>query len=360
MDVLFEEEKLKLDALIPKVNPLSCTTNVKHLLAKTDDILDLDEACKLSIKKDYKNFCRVHHPDKTTDEENSAGLYIMKQYGEAFLRPIEDDFKVVWVFMGYAAMTFAELKLEDLNVTEICKINRDIGVLEDLVAKCEHLWDETRQVIREVKRIFTFMKQYTCMKEDGYCMIHSDEISFIQKSDCENCRPIKEEIIVIDLIESDDVNHIEPESEKLSYSQSYEITLRSELNSLDTKTLLAIAKSKDLDLMTINEKNDLIDIIVESDLKEPDIFNVKNHKKRVNPKRKSIPHDTWEKCIIENVDSLPYDIDGTKIYELPYDPSPNMKMRSSIDGRKWGTWATSSRRGFNGISMFILFNVRSF
>ena len=82
----------------------------------------------------------------------------MKQYGEAFLRPIEDDFKVVWVFMGYAAMTFAELKLEDLNVTEICKINRDIGVLEDLVAKCEHLWDETRQVIREVKRIFTFMK----------------------------------------------------------------------------------------------------------------------------------------------------------------------------------------------------------
>ena len=65
MDVLFEEEKLKLDALIPKVNPLSCITNVKHLLAKTDDILDLDEACKLSIK-DYKNFCRVHHPDKTT------------------------------------------------------------------------------------------------------------------------------------------------------------------------------------------------------------------------------------------------------------------------------------------------------
>ena len=75
MDVLFEEEKLKLDALIPKVNPLSCITNVKHLLAKTDDILDLDEACKLSIKKEYKFFCRVHHPDKTTDEENSAGLY---------------------------------------------------------------------------------------------------------------------------------------------------------------------------------------------------------------------------------------------------------------------------------------------
>ena len=67
----------KIEELLPKVNPLSCILNVKDLLAKTDDILDLDDVTKLLIKKDYKNFCRVHHPDKTNNiDENSVELYI--------------------------------------------------------------------------------------------------------------------------------------------------------------------------------------------------------------------------------------------------------------------------------------------
>jgi hypothetical protein len=44
---------------------------------------------------------------------------------------------------------------------------------------------------------------------------------------------------------------------------------------------------------------------------------------------------------------LQFDIDGTKIIVLPYDPA--CKMKSSRDGRPWQTWVTSKRIGFDGV-----------
>ena len=46
------------------------------------------------------------------------------------------------------------------------------------------------------------------------------------------------------------------------------------------------------------------------------------------------------------VSELPFDIDGNVIYKLPY--CKQKKMKSSLDGRPWKTWVTSSRKGFAG------------
>lgn len=45
----------------------------------------------------------------------------------------------------------------------------------------------------------------------------------------------------------------------------------------------------------------------------------------------------------EQVDKLPFNIDGDVVYRLPYDPSK--KMKSSLDGRPWKTWVTSCLAG---------------
>lgn len=42
-----------------KINPLAQFIDVK-----AKDILNLEQVLKLNIKKEYKNFCRIHHPDK--------------------------------------------------------------------------------------------------------------------------------------------------------------------------------------------------------------------------------------------------------------------------------------------------------
>jgi hypothetical protein len=49
----------------------------------------------------------------------------------------------------------------------------------------------------------------------------------------------------------------------------------------------------------------------------------------------------------EQVDKLPYNIDGNVVYRLPYNPSK--KMKSSLDGRPWKTWVTSLRKGLAGV-----------
>ena len=49
----------------------------------------------------------------------------------------------------------------------------------------------------------------------------------------------------------------------------------------------------------------------------------------------------------EQVDKLPFNIDGDVVYRLMYDPSKEIK--SSLDGRPWKTWVTSSRIGLAGV-----------
>lgn len=44
--------------------------------------------------------------------------------------------------------------------------------------------------------------------------------------------------------------------------------------------------------------------------------------------------------------SIPYDIDGTLVFKLPFDPKN--RMESSTDGRNWAKYMSSKRKGFEG------------
>lgn len=52
----------------------------------------------------------------------------------------------------------------------------------------------------------------------------------------------------------------------------------------------------------------------------------------------------WIDTPIIQVDELPYDIDGKRVYKAPYEES----NRNVLDGRPWKSWVTSSRKGFHG------------
>ena len=72
--------------------------------------------------------------------------------------------------------------------------------------------------------------------------------------------------------------------------------MMAELGPLNVKTLVAIAKSKNLNVETILEKSELIDIIIEHDVNDREMRNVRNHKKRVHPTKYSVPLSAWDEC----------------------------------------------------------------
>ena len=49
---------------------------------------------------------------------------------------------------------------------------------------------------------------------------------------------------------------------------------------------------------------------------------------------------------MNEVEALPYDIDGLCVYKLPF--KKDAMMQSSADGRPWGRWKCSSRKNLNG------------
>ena len=95
------------------------------------------------------------------------------------------------------------------------------------------------------------------------------------------------------------------------------------------------------------EKSDLIELIFEHEINNDDEKNIRNHRKRRNPQRRSIAHTEWSCCSTVEVDILPHDIDGICKYRLRFDRSERMK--STKDGRNRKTWVSSSRRGHDGI-----------
>ena len=76
---------------------------------------------------------------------------------------------------------------------------------------------------------------------------------------------------------------------------------------------------------------------------------IKNHRRRLNPRRVSLAKNNWDDCAPEHVERLPHDIDGKVIYVLSFDPAPGKRMKSTVDGRNWEEWRTSNRKGFNGM-----------
>jgi len=63
--------------------------------------------------------------------------------------------------------------------------------------------------------------------------------------------------------------------------------------------------------------------------------------------KKYLPSDIWSKIEATTVDKLPYDINGTCLYMLQFDI--NNRMVSTKDGRPWGKYFVSTRKGFTGL-----------
>ncbi|CAH3109267.1 unnamed protein product [Porites lobata] len=56
--------------------------------------------------------------------------------------------------------------------------------------------------------------------------------------------------------------------------------------------------------------------------------------------------EVWAGIPVQEVKSLPYDIDGVQIFRLNYDRAD--KMATTLDGRQWSGYITSRRSGFVG------------
>lgn len=90
--------------------------------------------------------------------------------------------------------------------------------------------------------------------------------------------------------------------------------------------------SMNLSFENVIEKSDIVDRIIT----EKDRQNVKYHRKMENHSKFNLPLSTWNSCIRQKVDKLPYDINGLQVFILSYDKKNPMK--SSVDGRsKWKT-----------------------
>ena len=79
-----------------------------------EDLLDLSEETKGLIKNIYHEWCLANHPDKT-DTVNEDALYVIKEYGEAFLRVRDNIYQQVWMYMGYAAVSFHGINLHEIK-----------------------------------------------------------------------------------------------------------------------------------------------------------------------------------------------------------------------------------------------------
>ena len=61
-------------------------------------------------------------------------------------------------------------------------------------------------------------------------------------------------------------------------------------------------------------------------------------------KKVKLDPSLWYGVDVEVVEELPYDIDGTRVFQVPFDKDE----RNVRDGRSWKPWVTSSRKGFRG------------
>ena len=106
---------------LTKINPLAsllATDEIKDLLLRCDDPLDLKVEERRLIKKKYHDWCKINHPDKT---ENKIGenFFIYKEFGDAFLKFQEEKNENVWTYMCYVMVTFNNVDFENLSLGDI-------------------------------------------------------------------------------------------------------------------------------------------------------------------------------------------------------------------------------------------------
>ena len=405
--IVMEEEYSKklsrFEDILKKLNPLQVILG-EEILKKYIygvDLLQLSTNEKLAMKKIYKQWCRTHHPDKWDHEmgTNEPSLYVYREYGDAFLKCEENQYDKVWIYMGYAAITFNEIVIGNLSMNEVSRLIRDTDVLIDIIRQCNEIRSETEELVAELNGILGFVKVHLNAKDSGVCTRHSFQTDLILQKDCLHCRcdernTSTDVIIITASEEGDESDQCDENEGGKQFTDSTDVTFsenlqndfsgiepcaageinidqestdtpdhrtssakfqenignvnecsdsRAEINGLNIRTLKAIAESMDLSIDNVIEKPELVHMII----KVKEAHDIKYHRKRDNPTKYSIPIETWVNCIRQKVDQLPFDIDGLVVYVLSHDQSH--KMKSSKDGRNWSQWSTSSRVNFEGL-----------
>ena len=357
MDDVYLSKLEKISRSIKRVNPLGSILerDVLNELLLVDDLLDIKTEQKKSLKRKYLAWCLKNHPDKAeyVDEDS---IYIYKGYGDAFLRYSDADYDRVWMYMGYSSVTFNNINLLVLNVSDISRLVRDCDVLWEIAQSCTNIPTENLKIIEELKSDLLFVKMYINVKEQGHCTKHADNLNNTELvKDCAQCQEETHEIStdcnddlssVTSQNSMDENEIIEIDESESDEDESPHVTLKNKLNTLPLKSLISIVRSKRIDTSQIIEKSELIDIIIQQNLYDTEAVRIKNHKRRQNPSKIFIPHSTWDICERQYVNQLPFEIDGLKCYILKFVAADRMK--SSRDGRSW-TWVTSSRKGFLGV-----------
>ena len=387
MDAVYSCKIGELRRCVNQINPLATVLgNYLDTLFESGDLVNATADQKQLTKKKYLDWCKKNHPDKKVDEDvDNDALHIYKNFGSAFLRYAEKENETLWMYMGFYAITFHKIDITSIDLSSLYRLIRDCDVLENIVASLT--MPGTVADIQKVREILNFIREYLNVRASGHCTEHSTEENLVTISDCPQCHTVisaastlKEgnDLVIIadddssnessDLESSDESSDAERMSDEKvdedagpstapsnngSPMMSTEEVLRSnlnrELNSVRIKTLVAIAKSKDLSTEGVVEKSELVARIIEHDMNDPELRRIRNHKKREHPTKYSVPIVEWKYCeliILVGEDRLPHDIDGLSIYKMMYDPKE--KMRNTGDGRKWSTWGTSSRKGFTG------------
>ncbi|CAH3041908.1 unnamed protein product [Porites lobata] len=90
-----------------------------------------------------------------------------------------------------------------------------------------------------------------------------------------------------------------------------------------------------------SEDDDSVNDNVPKRLNETSLPPHSEHKKR---KRLKLDPSLWFGVDVEVVNELPYDIDGSKVFQVRF----HKDGRNIHDGRPWKPWVTSSRKGFRG------------
>lgn len=123
------------------------------------------------------------------------------------------------------------------------------------------------------------------------------------------------------------------------------------LQSKSVKELKLLASQHKICIINVVEKGNLVARLINDPvlrkLVSKDITN-----KRVAGKRKArskkVDNIWWKETATREVEKLPYDINGTCVFKMTYDPLDRLK--SSVDGRPWKKSYTSSTKEFpNGL-----------
>jgi hypothetical protein len=120
------------------------------------------------------------------------------------------------------------------------------------------------------------------------------------------------------------------------------------LRSKSIKELKLLAEQHKISLVNVIEKQDLVvrlasnptlKICVSKDMGEKKAAEVKERKRS-----KKVDPSWWEDIEAREVEKIPYDIDGTCVFKLSFDPIDRLK--SSADGRSWEKSYTCNTKEF--------------